>query len=45
MMKLLNFGSSCPACMHFEHIQMEDRQHQIRDQNLVEVGPNSMGPA
>ena len=30
--------------MDCEHTQIEDRQHQIRDQNLVEVGPKG-GPA
>ena len=30
--------------IHFEHTQIEDRQHQIKDQNLVEVGPKE-GPA
>ena len=44
MMKLSNFEWSCPICIHFEHTQIEDRQHQTRDQNLVEVGPKG-GPA
>ena len=44
MMKLSNFEWSCPICVHFQHIQIEDRQHQTRDQNLVEVGPKG-GPA
>ena len=39
MMKLSNFHWSCPTCVHLEHTQIEDTQHQIRDQNLVEVGP------
>ena len=42
--ELSNFEWSCPTCVHFEHTQIEDRQHQIRDHNLVEVGPKG-GPA
>ena len=47
MMKLSNFEWSCPTCVHFEHTQIEDRQHQTGDRNLnyiVDVGHKG-GPA
>ena len=42
--EISNFEWSCPICVHFEHTQIEDRQRQTGDRNLVEVGHKG-GPA